>query len=60
MVLGDNMVNRNSEYYLKSTYEQAFYGDEKTTIYERKLEVGGNDKDRVKDAAGDVKSRVMP
>jgi len=54
------MVDKSSPYYLKSSYEDRFYGDEKSTTYERKLRVEGNEKDFVKDAAGDIKARVMP
>ena len=54
------MVNKSSPHYLKSTYEDRFYGNDNSTTYERKLVVEGNDKDYVKTTAGDIQRRVMP
>ncbi|MEM5782054.1 MAG: hypothetical protein QXD43_02550 [Candidatus Aenigmatarchaeota archaeon] len=54
------MVNKNSKYYMKSTYESKCTGNENYTNYERKLTVVGNDKHEVEVAAPSIKAKVMP
>lgn len=58
--IGDGMVNKNSKYYMKSTYESKCTGNENYTNYERKLTVVGNDKHEVEVAAPSIKAKVMP
>ncbi|MEM7816918.1 MAG: hypothetical protein QXZ20_03325 [Candidatus Aenigmatarchaeota archaeon] len=53
-------MNKNSPHYMKSSYEVKCYGNDKYTTLERKLDVTGNDRDRVRSASSSIKSAVMP
>jgi len=54
------MVDKRSPYYLKSEYEQKFYGNDNYTTVERELKVEGNNRDAVETTSVWVKGKVMP
>ena len=53
-------VNKNSPYYMKSSYEQKLYGNENYTTFEREFKIDGKDKEEVRAAAPWIKGDVMP
>lgn len=53
------MVDKKSPYYVKSEFEQGFYGSKNSTTFERELKVTGKDKDHVKHAASFTQHEVM-
>ncbi len=53
-------MDKKSYDYVKSSYREELYGDEKSTTYERELKVNGKDPSRVGVTAQWVKNKVMP
>lgn len=54
------MIDKRSVNYVKSSYREELYGDEKSTTYERELKVSGKDPSRVGVTGQWIKNKVMP
>lgn len=57
------MVDRNSEYYVKSTYENGWYREKRflgkgPVVYERNVRVEGNSMEEVQRVLSEVKDLV--
>jgi hypothetical protein len=53
-------MNRKSQDYLKSSYDDRCYGDDSYTTVKRDFAVDGKSKDYVRDVAHHIKMTVMP
>jgi hypothetical protein len=53
-------LKKDSPYYMKSSYESNFYGNENSITLEREFKVEGKDKDELRAAAPSIKGDVMP
>ena len=53
-------MSKNSPHYMKSSFEQRFYGNDNYTTFEREFKIEGRDKEEVRAAAPWVEKDVMP
>jgi len=53
-------MDRRSEHYLRSDFSAEMYGDGKSTVYERDLEVTGKSPTDVRTTAEWIRGKVMP
>jgi hypothetical protein len=53
-------MDKNSQSYMKSSFETRVYGDDNHTTFERDFKINGRDKEEVRTAAPWVEKDVMP
>ena len=53
-------MKKDSQYYMKSSFESNLYGNDSYTKFERNFDINGNDKGEDRVAGPSIRARLMP